>query len=130
MSPSLIDVTIGFQSQHFITNEAAGAVTLKVEVLGVVLDIPVQVNLTIRDGTATSTAPEDYVKPMLPITLTFPGDDSSLIQEAVINITDDNITENDEQFTCILSSIDPSIILDPDTASVIIQDNDGEPDIF
>ena len=105
--------------------------TLRVKVLKVRLYRPVEVNLTIHDDSATSTAPEDYVKPMLPITLKFStGEATNHIQEALVNITDDSLTENTEQFTCNLSSVNPAVILHPDTARVKIIDNDSESDIF
>ena len=125
MSLSIIDITIGFNQSQYDIDETAEAVTVRVMVMTVTtLSRLVKVNLTINDDTATSTTPEDYITPSLPITLIFDG--SNLAQEVSINIADDNITEYTETFTCILSSADPAVILAPDRASVEINDNDGE----
>ena len=43
-----------------------------------------------------------------------------------VQIEDDNILENPENFNAVLSSTDPAVVLDPDTATVTITDNDGE----
>lgn len=126
---SIIDITIGFNLSQYDIDETGGAVTLTVMVMAVkALSRQIEVNLTIHDATATSTFPEDYITPNLPITLMFNG--SNLTQEIAINIIDDNITEYAENFTCILSSFDPDVILAPDRANVQIMDNDGEVDTF
>ena len=129
MSLSIIDVTIGFNQSRYYIDEATEAVTVRVMVMTVTeLSRLVEVNLTINDDTATSATPEDYITPSLPIVLMFDG--SNLAQDVSIHITDDNITEYDETFICILSSIDPAVILAPKRASVEIKDNDGEVDTF
>ena len=43
-----------------------------------------------------------------------------------VPIVDNNILENPENFNAVLSSTDPAAVLDPDTATVTITDNDGE----
>ena len=57
----------------------------------------------------------------LSIVLTFDPATSRLCKN--ITITDDNVPENDETFTVILT--DSGITLSPDTATVTIVDNDG-----
>lgn len=129
MSLSIIDVTIGFNQSRYYIDETTEAVTVRVMVMTVTeLSRLVEVNLTINDDTATSATPEDYITPSLPIVLMFDG--SNLAQDVSIHITDDNITEYTETFICILSSIDPTVILAPKRASVEIKDNDGEVDTF
>ena len=120
----ITDVTIGFLPVDYSVNEADGTVTLTVRVLAGQLARPVEVDFTTQDGTATSTAPEDFVNPALPITLQFTPDD--LEREVVVTIIDDDITENIEFFNGLLSTIDRAVILNPDTANVDIIDNESE----
>ena len=42
-----------------------------------------------------------------------------------ISITDDSILENDEVFAVVLSATDQDVILNPNTTSVTILDDDG-----
>ena len=120
----ITDVTIGFLPVDYSVNEADGTVTLTVRVLAGQLARPVEVDFTTQDGTATSTAPEDFVNPALPITLQFTPDD--LEREVVVTIIDDDITENIEFFNGLLSTIDRAVILNPDIANVDIIDNESE----
>ena len=100
-----------------------GSVTLTVRVLAGQLSRNVSIVLFIQDGSATSTAPVDFVA-VSPITLQFSPTDLDL--EATVIIIDDDVTENSEQFIGRLSSTDPAVILDPDATTVEIQDNDCE----
>ena len=84
----------------------------------------VKVNLTIHDGTASSSPPKDYLYQMMPIPVEYDG--SNLVRWVEVSIIDDDRTENAETFSCLLSSIDPAIILSPMTTSITIKDNDGE----
>ena len=120
----ITDVTIGFLPDDYSVNEADGTVTLTVRVLAGQLARPVEVDFTTQDGTATSTAPQDFVNPALPITLQFTPDD--LEREVVVTIINDDITENTEFFNGLLSTIDRAVILNPDIANVDIIDFDGE----
>lgn len=127
MSLSIIDITIGFRRHTYSVDEANEAVIVRVAVMDVEeLSTNVEVNLTIHDNTATSATPEDYTTPSLPIVLVFDG--SNLVQNISINITDDNITEYSENFTCILSSVHSAVTLSLSRAIVEIRDNDGETD--
>ena len=122
------DVTIGFLPDDYSVNEADGTVTLTVRVLAGQLARPVEVDFTTRDGTATSTAPEDFVNSAVLITLQFTPDD--LEREVVVTIINDNIPENAEFFNGLLSTIDLAVILDPDTANVEIIDDDDNEQVF
>ena len=113
---------IGFDRSMYHTVETSGYVSLAMRVLAGQLARTVSVNLFTQDGTANSTAPADISR--LFITLEFSP--SILVQQAVVTIIDDDVTENPEQFTCVLDSTDSAVILAPDTASVEILDNDGE----
>ena len=122
-------MTIGFDPVvYLIVNETAGTVSLTVRVLDGQLVRPVSVDFTTQDGTATSTAPADFISinPTSPIVFS----PSDLVQQVLVTIIDDDIAENPELFAAVLSSIDPAIILDPDTASVEIQNNDRKLTFF
>ena len=124
-------MTIGFDPVMYSVNETVGEVLLTVRVLDGQLARPVSVDFTTQDGTATSTALADFnsVISTSPITLQFSPSD--LVQQARVTIIDDNITENSELFSGLLTSIDSAVILALDTASVEIQGNDRElPAIF
>ena len=43
-----------------------------------------------------------------------------------VTIVDDDILENPETFSAVLTTGDPSVLLDPDVATVTINDNDSE----
>lgn len=108
-------------------SEEEGTVTLFVRVLDGQLARSVEVTFDTQDGTATSTAPEDYVAPAVPITLQFLD---NLVQEVQITIVNDDITETIENFEGLLSTIDPAVILAPDRANVAITDTDSKQRLF
>ena len=117
-------MTIGFDPDQYSVNEDDGSVSLTVRVLAGELARAVSVNFFTVDGSATSTPPADFVSiaEASPIILQFsPGD---LQGEATVNIIDDTIAEDPEQFIGLLSSTDPAVILAPMNASVEILDND------
>ena len=123
-------MTIGFYPTKYFVNESDGSVSLTVQVLAGQLARTVSVEFFTQNGTATSTTPVDFdsIDQRAPITLQFSPDE--LIQQVTVKIIDDNITENTEQFSGLLSSSDAAVILAPDTASVEIQDNDCEYKLF
>ena len=43
-----------------------------------------------------------------------------------VTIEDDNILENPETFSAVLTTADTDVLLDPDVATVTISDNDSE----
>ena len=43
-----------------------------------------------------------------------------------IPVVNDTVLENDEDFFAVLNSTDSSVIVSPDTARVVIEDNDRE----
>ena len=118
-------VTIGFDPDQYSVNEDDGSVSLTVQVLAGELARAVSVNFLTQDGTATSTAPTDFVSvaEASPIILHFSPTDLDL--QATVTIINDTITENPEQFIGLLSSFDPAVILAPMNANVEILDNDG-----
>ena len=125
-----LDVTIGFQPVDYAVNENAGTVTISVQVLRGQLARSVEVDFNTEDGTATSTAPADYISPTLPITLQFTPDDGD--REVSVTIINDDIVENAERFAGVLTTIDRAVILGPGRASVEITEdpNDGKPSLF
>ena len=122
----LSDVTIGFDPAEYAVNETDGSVSLIVRVLAGQLARTVSVDFLTQDGTASSTAPADFnrVAEQSPITLQFSPSD--LVQQVTVTIIDDDITENPELFAGLLFSINSAVILDPNTASMEIRDNDRE----
>ena len=119
---------IGFQPVDYPVNENGGTVTLTIQLLGGELARSVEVDFTTEDGTATSTAPADYISPAVPITLQFTPDD--MVEDVRVTIMDDDIFEYAERFTGVLLTIDRAVILSTDRANVEITDNDGEPLLF
>ena len=119
-------MTIGFYPTKYFVNESDGSVSLTVQVLAGQLARTVSVEFFTQSGTATSTPPADFdsIDQQAPITLQFSPD--KLVQQVNVIIIDDNITENPERFSGLLSSVDRAVILALDTASVEIQDNDCE----
>lgn len=84
---------------------------------------PVDVILSTEDGSATSTAPVDYINPG-DITLQF--DSVAISLPATITIMNDDIFENQENFFANLISFDGAVIISPGRAEVLIdEDNDG-----
>ena len=123
-------MTIGFRPVDYTVNENQGMVTISVQVLDGLLARSVEVDFATEDGTATSTAPADYLNQGLPITLQFTPTDGD--EEVTVTIFNDDIVENDEMFAGVLSTIDRAVILGPDRASVQITEdpNDCKPSLF
>ena len=103
---------------------------LVVSVINCTWERSVFVSLILKNGTATgifstsqsATPPEDYNAS--PMTLEF---SSSVMSITVpVTIVDDDILENPETFSAVLTTGDPSVLLDPDVATVTINDNDSE----
>ena len=119
-------MTIGFDPVTYFVNETDGSVTLIIRVLDGQLARSVEVDFTTRDGTATSTAPEDFIGviALSPIILQFSPSD--LVQQASVVIIDDDKPEIQELFAGFLSSIDPAVILAPKEATVEIGVSDRE----
>ena len=116
-------VTIGFDPIIYNVDESAGPVELVVRIISGELARPVEVILSTADGSATSTAPVDYINPG-DITLQF--DSVTDIQFARITIRNDDIYENQENFFSNSISLDGSVIINPGSAEVLInEDNDG-----
>ena len=66
---------------------------------------------------------EDYISVEQLLTL------SSSVPRACVNITivDDDRYEEDETFDVVVTTDEPRVNVDPDTASIDIFDDDGEP---
>ena len=79
--------------------------------------------MTTEDGTATSTAPTDYTNPGT-VTLSF--DSTTLSQQVVISIENDDIYESVENFFANLASADPAVMVDPTRAEVVIAEDDAD----
>ena len=104
---------------------------LVVSVIDCTLEISVFVTLILKNGTATgifstsqpATITEDY-SGTSPMTLEF---SSSVVSITVpVTIVDDDIVENPETFSVVLTTADTDVFLQPDMAIVTINDNDSE----
>ena len=120
----LIDVTIGFDPTelYYFADEAAGSVSLTIQVLAGQLARTLSVDFSTQDGSATSTDPVDFNNVTQAVQF-FPTD---LFRGVTVTIIDDDLRENAERFTGLLSSTDAAVILDPSTTTVEIEDNDCE----
>ena len=56
--------------------------------------------------------------------MTFPSGVSTA--SLSISIMDDSIVESTELFSALLTTTEPNVVLGVDTATITIQDNDGE----
>ena len=61
-----------------------------------------------------------------PVTATLQFNSTTSRECVRIPIVDDNILEDDEDFFGTLNNTDPFVIVSPDTARILIQDNDRE----
>ena len=71
-----------------------------------------------------SPGPGDYSPTTA--TFTFTPANAGSRQCVVIPITDDMVVEDDELFSCRLTTTDPAVDLDPQEAAAIIHDDDGK----
>ena len=117
-------MTIGFDTTEYFVDEAAGSVSLTIRVLAGQLaqTLSVTVDFFTQDGSATSIDPVDFNSVTRAVQF-FPTD---LFQVVTVAIIDDDLRENAERFTGLLSSTDAAVILYPNTTTVEIQDNDCE----
>ena len=118
-------VTIGFDRTVYNVEEDVGTVTLTVSVQSGQLGRTVMATVDFTDGSATSTAPEDYINPGT-VPLVF--NSTTLSQQVVITIRDDDIYEHVESFFANLFSADSAVGVNPARAEVVIaeDDNDGK----
>ena len=112
------DAEIGFDSTSYSVNEDAGTVVLTVKLLSGTLTETVVVSYETMDGSAS--AGSDYTNMSGVLTLS-PGDTEETIMVPIVN---DDLFENDEMFTVVLSGTPAGVTLDPDVATVTIKDND------
>ena len=73
-------------------------------------------------NTRTKSVGDDFTGD--PITVTFESGDS--VAEADVPITNDNVVEDTEEFTAVLTTSADNARIGEDTATVIILDNAGE----
>jgi len=103
--------------------ENGGEVRVFVNILSGELERAVQVFISTRDGTATSTAPTDYIGiSMAPLQY----DAFQRSRVIVIPIINDNILENDEFFFGILNTSDGAVILSVPRTDITILEDPGE----
>lgn len=111
---------IGFDPVRYNIDENGGFVVLTVRILSGVLAGQVNVQLNTKDGSALSGV--DYINPGV-ITLHF---DSGTVELVVaITILDDGILETQENFFSNLISFDRSVIINPETAEVFINEGNN-----
>ena len=119
----LAGVVIGFDPASLSVNETDGTVTFTISLLSGTLERSVLVNFFTTDGSATSTAPQDFVA-MSNVPLEFSATTSS--RQVTVTIINDNILENAEFFYGNLSTSDGVVQLSPATATVTIQEQPGD----
>ncbi|CAH8563912.1 unnamed protein product [Dicrocoelium dendriticum] len=120
-----------FNPEHYTVMENVGSFSVTVSRIGGDLDAVVSVKYSTVDGTAV--AHEDYV----PATGVLVFRSGETHKQFSISIIDDDVFEEDEHFTIILSDLkllhSPSlvepILVDPSTATVVVLDDD-HPGIF
>lgn len=140
----LAGVIIGFENETYPAEEGQGSVTVCARVMSGGLGRDVEVTLVTQDesaigklamqrkyysmimkwvlGTFSRTAGEDYQQ--LSVDLTFgEGSDRRCVQIELVN---DTAFEGSEQFMTQLSTVEMVVTLTPDTARILIQDDDGE----
>ncbi len=103
--------------------ETARSVTLNVSVISGRLERPVQISYFTVDGSATSTGAIDFTS-VSPTPLTF--DMNRLFNTFTISINNDAILEYPEIFFARLRSLDGSVDVGPDNATVTILEEDGD----
>ena len=106
----LLGVTIGFEQTLYQVNETSGRVTIFVAIIDGSLARPVEVTFFSTNGSATSTAPRDY-RGLGNIPLQFTNTTRRL--PIRIDIVNDNILENTENFFGNLRTSDVSVDLSP-----------------
>jgi hypothetical protein len=121
--------TVRFQTDTYAVNEGDGSATIAVSVFP-----PPSIKVTVRFSTSdgTATAPDDYTavtnKP-----IEFNPGDPTLVQTVSVPIVDDNLNEYNETVNLSLSNaLPPGVLIDPTfgTATLIIENNDPEPDVM
>ncbi len=110
-------VTIGFDPVPYLVEEDDETVTLNVRIISGQLARLVEALVTTEEGSATSTAPVDFINPGT-VTLQFDG--LVTMQTVVINIENDVIFENPEMFFANLVSFDPAVNIAPGRAEITI----------
>jgi len=136
-------VTIGLNPDSYSVAEDAGSVSVTVSALSGALERGVFVVLvtSVNDGTATGGnlfvcfILLKCIKPFLitPATLDYSFISSELMfsttassQVVTIPILNDTILESSETVNVTVTSIDPAAILNPASAVITIEDNDGK----
>ena len=112
-------VKIGFDPVMYTVDEGAGTVRLTIKVLDGSLGRDITLNYRTDDGTAT--AGEDYTSKDSMLTLSADATEETI----EVDITDDDLLENAEMFTVVLSGAPARVTLTPDTAEVTITDTNA-----
>ena len=113
-------VTVGFVETSVSVSENETRRDVCFRVLSGELDREIQVNVRTQDGTAVAS--DDYAAGNMAFTLS-----PSMLERCFpVEPVDDDILEDDEQFTLILSTTEMRVNTSPDTATVTIVDNDSE----
>ncbi len=113
-------VTIGFDPVPYFVEEDDGRVALVIRVLDGQLGRPITAIVSTEDGTATSSAPQDFIN-LGSASITFDGDVS--VQQVFVSIVNDDIFENIEMFFANLVSFDPAVIVAPSRAEISISED-------
>lgn len=122
-------VQVGFDSSVYSVSEGDGEVVVSVRWLGngVELGRPISVRVSSSGGNATAGSDYDDQGVLPQIAYLEARSSPSQTWDISIPIIDDSDIEGPESFTLYIFSGDVSVSLMPDTATVIIADNDGEP---
>ena len=113
-------VTIGVQIPMYEVDEGNGTVEVCAILISGTLERTVTFTLSTQDGSATSTDPLDFSAVLKNLTF----DQMSSRQCLEIPIEDDDIVEEPERFTIVISEDDPDVDITTPTSVVTITDND------
>ena len=130
-------MTIGFDPEEYVVSENDGSVTLMVRLISGVLEREVIVDFETSPGTATSAGdlnnlkystlhsivyildPADYERTVTQLTFS----PTVAVNPVSVNIIDDEIHEDSENFFGVLTAPGQPAILNPDRAVVMITDD-------
>ena len=119
------DVVIGYEETEYSGSESDGEIEVVVAVLQGELSGPVVVRISTMDGTALSGSDYESVD----MTITFDPDNTRIL--VTVPVLEDDIDEADEDILARLGlepgDLDLSVLIQPDEAVLIIEDNDGMP---
>ena len=113
-------VVIGVEFPTYEVDESNGTIEVCAILISGTLERIVTFALSTQDGSATSTDPLDFSAVLKNLTF----DQKSSRQCVDIPIKDDDIVEEPERFTVVVTRDDPDVVITSPTSVVTITDND------